>query len=665
MRARTALLCAVGVAISGCAPDTDGIRDTSPGAPGSLKYHGDIVEDPPAVTVVLPQLTDVEAGGRLGVQVVNERGISGSVVLSVFIESEAGGRRFESLLSADLPAWDTVDVDLPVDALGLPEDGLTLPGHIGLDVSLDYADGVTRRLSALPLYFRPLSAGRWEVYDHAEQMKRPAGGAWTAELREVLERVTRTRPGSQIVPAYRVPQPDVEALTAADSTSQPVDMPASDRPPSGTVPSEEEFIWAANSFLGLPTPPTNAAVKPEKVGPEDGRRSQSHNVTSRICVRVLTNYTDVGGAGGAVACADDDGTCEDDYATPGNVFRSVTGWHYQLIPAGSSSATASGFLGDGFNGNAQGCTPMLTLPHGTYTMVITTLMLVGDDNSANSFMYVSDELIGPNPVGLTVPNVSWPDSDGNLDVTPAFFGAPNVAQVVAWSVSMNPQLLPLGNGFNPHPIHVTDSGATGADCNDAELWIRRNDVQKKFTIAHELGHTIEAHSTGTFCGFAYDLTDTAPSPCQSNVGHSHAITSREFISGAALEGFANFYAAAAFNKRVTAADCWLQMSNKWIDCESNETHATAWMNTQCATPHSGRGNEIDWARQFWDVRTNLDNAPSMAAMLRWIRDANDSTAWTNSNHFTLLDNEANDTATHGTWLNSLWDGNKTTNGVVH
>lgn len=72
----------------------------------------------------------------------------------------------------------------------------------------------------------------------------------------------------------------------------------------------------------------------------------------------------------------------------------------------------------------------------------------------------------------------------------------------------------------------------------------------------------------------------------------------------------------------------------------------------------GHSNETDWSRVFWNLRA--PNGVGSETILSWINTANDSTAWTDANVYSLLD--ANADVIGGT-LNSRWDANKVVNGV--
>jgi hypothetical protein len=103
--------------------------------------------------------------------------------------------------------------------------------------------------------------------------------------------------------------------------------------------------------------------------------------------------------------------------------------------------------------------------------------------------------------------------------------------------------------------------------------------------------------------------------------------------------------------------------------------STAFMATDCSGVKTGKGNELDWARQFWDYRTNAGTKPSNNAILSQM-----FTAYGNPNvWFTKVDlpnngdfdNSVNrlisaigsyDAANQTAFL-TRWSGTDNTNGV--
>jgi hypothetical protein len=188
------------------------------------------------------------------------------------------------------------------------------------------------------------------------------------------------------------------------------------------------------------------------------------------------------------------------------------------------------------------------------------------------------------------------------------------------------------------------------NADDSEYFSGSNEVNiatghhdNKFIVAHEIGH------------FVMDQrTDFSLGGCGTD---SHSSITKETQRCALTEGFANFYSAAAFNS-TEESDCWYRA----VDCESSQPteRPTRVMENTLPTPFAGFGNETDWLRTLWDMRTD---GVTMSSMLDWIDTANDAgTSWSDINVYRLLNIRAN---AIGGSLDSNWDDYKTFNGIDH
>jgi hypothetical protein len=172
----------------------------------------------------------------------------------------------------------------------------------------------------------------------------------------------------------------------------------------------------------------------------------------------------------------------------------------------------------------------------------------------------------------------------------------------------------------------------------------------KFTIGHEMGH------------WAMDqLSDFSMGD-----GDQHSALSIETQRTALSEGFGNFYAAMAFNG-TTQSGCFFGSKNcdegltSGGSCsDSTQSWSSVMEHCYSSSQWPGHSNETDWSRVFWNLRA--PNGVGSETILGWINTANDSTAWTDANVYSLLDARAN---VIGGTLNSRWDANKAVNGVTH
>ncbi len=180
-------------------------------------------------------------------------------------------------------------------------------------------------------------------------------------------------------------------------------------------------------------------------------------------------------------------------------------------------------------------------------------------------------------------------------------------------------------------------------------------IRRKYILVHELAHGLDFKQNCDGSPIGCDATFTMKinynanqDGCGPSWNPSHAYNSKEFQSAAAVEGWAHFVAAFAFNN-PTHSDCrmepngyiwWnndtngngvtnfsdLGESNAPFSCEGNENgvadiggaehtvpptpvDARDYYTDFCfATGHgitnSNRGTELDWLRFWWDVVSN-------------------------------------------------------------
>jgi hypothetical protein len=203
-------------------------------------------------------------------------------------------------------------------------------------------------------------------------------------------------------------------------------------------------------------------------------------------------------------------------------------------------------------------------------------------------------------------------------------------------------------------IRVNDPTTQSSYFNEV-IKLEVGDHDNKWTIAHELGHWVMDQ-----------LTDTPETSACGSDGHGRS--SIENQRCALSEGFGNNIAATAFNL-TGISNC----SYAGVDCDEGlttggncSTKGLLWKQLMetCApdlSPWSGLGNETDWSRVLWNMRSPATGLGT-TQLTDWIRTANDSTAWTDTNVYTLLNNRAN--AIGGT-LNSLFDTHKVAHGIDH
>jgi len=116
------------------------------------------------------------------------------------------------------------------------------------------------------------------------------------------------------------------------------------------------------------------------------------------------------------------------------------------------------------------------------------------------------------------------------------------------------------------------------------------------------------------------------SSCSSPATNSHEIPSKEYASAAAVEGWANYYHAVAFNN-TSHSDCAVMWSTQdwdedgladlaqtfasmncdgqpyWGNEPTSADHSVDRLGDFCATDRENRGTEWAWMQFFWDLDT--------------------------------------------------------------
>jgi hypothetical protein len=182
--------------------------------------------------------------------------------------------------------------------------------------------------------------------------------------------------------------------------------------------------------------------------------------------------------------------------------------------------------------------------------------------------------------------------------------------------SMTGDAYVLNNRCRPDGIQCCDCASGG------EIWVTRRD--RKFLIAHEVGHLLLRHHTG---GYVNDCTlevDPIFTACFSD--SSHALTSLEFSSCAAMEGWAHFVGVRAFNDHQDGDEPGA-IFQYWggggltVDVEQGPVGGVdRYYETMCGgnqVNSAGRGVELDWLRHWWDYHTDPGpgQKPSLSRML--------------------------------------------------
>jgi hypothetical protein len=258
----------------------------------------------------------------------------------------------------------------------------------------------------------------------------------------------------------------------------------------------------------------------------------------------------------------------------------------------------------------------------------------------------NNDIIARDAEGNQVSFVIW-DADPGFNQNPIYV-FPEVAPVTTMLAVAAFTMQKFNGGMTSKTITLENrcNPANGGCCDcaqDGGIWLTDFGADKKFAIAHELGHRILSLYTGGYNNDAsFDLDPNDVLACDTSTGH--AMWSMEYDAGAAMEGWAHFMAAAAFNDR--AGDNPGGMFRYWsstdtIDIEqSSPSFPSNYLDTVCSIPvgiTDKMGVELDWLRHWWDYYTNALQVdpgarPSMTQMMAeidaapaWTRD----TVWAN------------------------------------
>lgn len=154
-----------------------------------------------------------------------------------------------------------------------------------------------------------------------------------------------------------------------------------------------------------------------------------------------------------------------------------------------------------------------------------------------------------------------------------------------------------------------------------------NHTKSKFTVAHELGHSIGRQYYGYNGGDWFDA-DFAATSCPSGAGN-YSTTSAEFDSLAFKEGYADFVSAAVWNNRDPVGGLGvLTRGGTTFDLQNGpNSDAAGGQISTCTADNDTNGVSTlyDWDRFFWGFynQTTCSSTPTtllMQKIYKWTRD---------------------------------------------
>lgn len=379
---------------------------------------------------------------------------------------------------------------------------------------------------------------------------------------------------------------------------------------------------------------------------------------------------------------EDSGVGEDFYAQQG--AQNVPASHARVEINNFNFGADSRVVDDG-RLNANGCISFDHEPNSDiWTVLVISLADVprSDDASETNRFLALDS-------GGNVATWAW---HGELDVqnSPLFFYADGSAltnifaggtfSLVRFSDGLGDQTLYAMNDACP-TIPDNSCNSTFVNVENDEIpvaFIHPDHNAHKFAISHEVGHAVvhrfffDAHPGKNGM---YDL-NTGGSEC--TFSGAHALHSEEHSGSALTEGFAQFYATAVWNDTAEQdaafyyyKDDYKNGTVKEVDMADGPLGGVdAYLANECTgtdQQKAGHGVELDWARQFWDYRTQPGSAPTNLEILEQY-----STAvgppffpnWTLGNSYDRMFDAIGDfDALHATNFLDRWDSFDELNGI--
>jgi hypothetical protein len=302
----------------------------------------------------------------------------------------------------------------------------------------------------------------------------------------------------------------------------------------------------------------------------------------QICVVMKVNFSD-------------NGYGETDW--PNNADRLVPGV-FARVRDGNGDQLFAGFTDDGFdnnlnpNGEAAGCVPWIFSTTGTYNWKLSVSSRAKVKFNDIEVYKSADEEIPYNWL-IEIPQVSGQ----------TFISIPNETKqsstlaAAAWSIYKHNAGLASGN----YKIHTgTDSASSCSHSRvDHKIRLTNQCSRAKFVVAHEMGHALLFERLGLMGVGITNMSVNAPAPCDSNAG-GHTMWSKEYITTAFNEGFADFYAVDTWNDHNQQDGVYVSWDTPY---EADPGAGNIWMRYHCQSPYIGYGNETDWMRFFWDFHT--------------------------------------------------------------
>lgn len=369
---------------------------------------------------------------------------------------------------------------------------------------------------------------------------------------------------------------------------------------AAAVPKDEASFELGETTLGFETSPEKP--QGDSVIPQDTRFNWR---SFRICTNWKAQFTDAGfGEDYAAAQGLQDLPARHALGTIRRASDGVTIWH--------------GWL------NENGCSPLVELAPDSYELLQYSVLSDG----SRSFM-ITHNVSGSNHVAILTTafhlySFLYPYYSITQTLHPTYHQPVTRVSAVVGQLMATPDHGIVAGGYTVRANTPCPSGTTSCySPNDQIAYVESSDSNWKIVIAHEIGHQIQDRAIGDLSTPYYQ--DASQTMCRCDhvadpSSRSHCLQSRENMTAAQVEGFAQFAAAKAFNNpaendcnfayykefKAPQGGLWYVLSPPVArTCRTNQT----WMETYCAT--SNAGVEWDWQIFYWNLNTVSSSKTTM------------------------------------------------------
>ncbi|MGE0825682.1 MAG: hypothetical protein AB7G75_05830 [Candidatus Binatia bacterium] len=194
------------------------------------------------------------------------------------------------------------------------------------------------------------------------------------------------------------------------------------------------------------------------------------------------------------------------------------------------------------------------------------------------------------------------------------------------------------------------------------------ELDSKTIVSHELGHVLLKRRLGGVPTINYSYDGPAGPRCIASAT-GHRLSSIEFNSAALWEGFAHAYATKVWNDPSEPDAVFPAYSGGIVDMDSGRgSYPERKMETDCTDAgtspggFSGKGNETDWARAFWELHTCDPTGDTSLSRIAGVLDS--AANWSSTNAYANVNTAMNATATPAQ-MRTCWNRVKAENGIDH